>query len=181
MSSDQEVLEKKESSLEGITEGSWIKCKSALESLLADLVSPTSKSTLSYGIKGGEGPNADELRQLVTEAVSAVLLESDLLNKIVTRILRGLLKSDESLREELVSADQVRHICVETLRSFSLQTFGPILKKEINNMMQKVLKDLGNTEEFKDLLDSRFRTMEQYLRSDVVPHALKKALKENSA
>ena len=119
-----------------------------------------------------DGAETGELRKMVTEAVSAVLLESDLLDKLVQRTLVTQLRAEGGLGEE------IRALCMETLREFSMQTFGPLMKSEIKDIVQTRLTEFSNTEEFKDLLDGRFRTMEQYIRSDVIPSVVKRSLKE---
>ena len=54
------------------------------------------------------------------------------------------------------------------------------LKKEIRDIVQAKLLEFGNTEELKDILDSRFRVMEQYLRTDVIPSTVKRTLAKDS-
>ncbi len=56
----------------------------------------------------------------------------------------------------------------------------PALQKQITERLNKQLVELGKTEEFKGLIDSRFRMMEQYLRSDVIPKVVKKTLSTQS-
>ena len=72
---------------------------------------------------------------------------------------------------------RVRKICLATLREFSMQTFGPVLKNQLQELIKTKLLEFGSTEEFKTILDSRFRVMEQYLRSDVIPQTVKRTLK----
>lgn len=170
MSTTKETTVRPSSPPTGVDDATWERYRSALEGLVSEMV------PAHPGEEGGvaSAPSSEEMRKLVTEAVSAVLLESDLLEKLVGRILRNLLRSgDGGVASEFLPKDSIRELCLEALRSFSFQTFGPMLKKEIKETVQRKLTEFGNTEEFKQILDSRFRVMEKYLRSDVIPSVVK--------
>ncbi len=147
-----------------VSDASWTKLRSAMEDVVREMA--------PAGQTSGAGADPDGLRRMVTEAVSAVLLQGDLLNKLVTRIFHTAAKADDDPLGEAV-----RKICLATLREFSMQTFGPVLKNQLQELIKTKLLEFGSTEEFKTILDSRFRVMEQYLRSDVIPQTVKRTLK----
>ncbi len=146
-----------------VSDASWTKLRSAMEDVVREMA--------PAGQTSGAGADPEALRRMVTEAVSAVLLQGDLLNKLVTRIFHTAAKADDDPLGEAV-----RKICLATLREFSMQTFGPVLKNQLQELIKTKLLEFGSTEEFKTILDSRFRVMEQYLRSDVIPQTVKRTL-----
>lgn len=150
----------------GVQAETWDRFKDALEDLLRQ-AAPASSS-------GSGGAQPDDLRKMVTEAVSAVLLESELLEKLVQRTLIQQLKAEGGVSED------IRQLCLETLRTFSMQTFGPLMKSEIKEIVQNRLTEFSNTEEFKAALDARFRVLEKYLRSDVIPSEVNRHLEATS-
>ncbi len=155
----------------GVQEKTWDKFKGAFQELLLE-VAPSSSNTAN---SSGPATQPDDLRKMVTEAVSAVLLESDLLEKLVQRILQNQMKAEGGIGED------IKALCLDTLRSFSMQTFGPLMKTEIKDIVHSKLTEFANTEEFKSALDGRFRALETYLKSDVLPREVAKILEAETA
>lgn len=150
----------------GVSEQTWADYKSALGKVLSEMTPPS-----SGGDGEGGGPSGDEVRSMVNDAVSAVLIESNFLDKFLSKKIKSFLDGE--------GQEPVKEICKEAMRTFSFQQVGSVLRQEIKQIVQSKLLEFGNSEEFKDILDSRFRTMEQYMRSDVIPRCLKQL--ENQA
>ena len=152
-----------------VTEKTWQTFKSALEGLLSEVVPAGA----------GGGTSDEDLKRVVTEAVGAVLLESNVFEKVLARSFQKL--SDETrkrLTDVLVPRDAMRKICEEAFRSMTLHHLVPALQKQVTEKINSQLLDIGKSEEFKSLIDSRFRMMEQYLRTDVIPKVVEKSLTE---
>jgi hypothetical protein len=146
-------------STSSVSEQTWSDYKDALGKVMSEMAPP--------GGGGGavDAPSTESLRQMVNDAVSAVLIESNFLEKFVSKKVKSFLEGE--------GKEPVREICKEAMRTFSFQKVGSVLRQEIKQIVQSRLLEFGNSEEFKDILDSRFRTMEQYMRSDVIPRVLK--------
>ena len=108
-------------------------------------------------------------------AVSAALVEGTVLEKCLIRSLKNLEAADrDALGETLCSNDRIRQICENAFKNLTVKHLVPMFQKEIRDVVAARIVEFGKSEEFKDMIDSRFRLMEQYLRSDVIPKCVEK-------
>ena len=154
----------------GVTEQAWLEYKTAFETVLSEM------ATAGESVAGVAG--TEELRQMISEAISAVLIESHFLEKFVSKQIKTHLSQAGNDLSTLLPTDTIKEACKEVMREYSLQQVGSVLRQEIKQIVQSKLLEFGNSEEFKDILDSRFRTMEQYMRSEVIPRTMKKIAEE---
>ncbi len=153
-----------------IKDETWKSFRSALEKILAEAAPEQSAAE--------SGP---DVKRMVSEALGALLLEGNVLEKMLLRSIQKLPEDEKkALGDAVFPADALKRICEESFRSMTLQHLVPALQKQITERLNKQLVELGKTEEFKGLIDSRFRMMEQYLRSDVIPKVVKKTLSTQS-
>ena len=151
-----------------VKEETWHSFRDALEKLLAEATPPPAADA---------GLQDSDIKRIVTEAVSAILLESNMLEKVLLRTIQKIPAAErEKLGEALRPTEAILKTCEEAFRSMTLHTLVPALQKQIKEKLSQQLVDMGKSEEFKDLIDSRFRMMEQYLRSDVIPKVVEKTI-----
>ena len=150
----------------------WNFFKAALEKLVAEMIPPPAPSA-------GGGIDKEEMKRMVMEAVSGVLVEGNLVEKLVVRSLKSLFKSEGGeVNEEIFPTEAIYKICEKAFRSLSSRHLAPILSKEIQQVVQQKLVEFGNTEEFKSIMDARFRMMENYLRQEVIPKVIRNTLSD---
>ena len=154
-------------------EETWASFKTSFESLLREIISTANLATLETV------DQSDQMKSAVTEAVGAVLLESNLIDKFLIRSLQNLpAENKKALANEICSEESLKQICEKSMRSLTMSTLVPTIRKEIKEVVTSYIKEFGKTEEFKAIIDSRFRMIEQYLRSDVIPKVVEKILKD---
>jgi hypothetical protein len=56
----------------------------------------------------------------------------------------------------------------------------PAFQNEIKSVVASQIAEFGKTEEFKSLIDSRFRMMDTYMRTEVIPKAVERCLQKSS-
>ncbi len=95
-------------------------------------------------------------RDQLAEVVHAVVFESGLLTRQIQSQLETSLKSVVS---EYVKND---------------------LSKAMGDTVQKAVTDLLNSEEIKMLIDSKFRAINLYLKTDVIPKVVKQCLAQEA-
>ena len=101
---------------------------------------------------GSAAVNRDQL----AEVVHAVVFESGLLKKQIERELESSLKG------------AIKPVIGEYVKND--------LSKALGDMVQKAVTDLLNSEEIKVLIDSKFRAITLYLKTDVIPKVVKQCL-----
>lgn len=155
------------------TQETWNQYKDVFEKLVAEMA-PSGSSSL----EGSETAPVygDDLRKIVTEVVGSALLESDILEKMIVRSLEKLSEEDAAKIYESLFQEKIKQLCQETFRSITEQHLVPTLQKELSAKLAEQINDLGKSEAFKSLMDSRFRMIEQYLRSDVIPKVVHETL-----
>lgn len=157
----------------GIKKETWDAFRSALEDLLSEAAPGGGASSAAGELEDGD------LKRLVTDAVGAVLLESSFLEKFLLRAFSKLSGEDRAkLAEQIYPEESVLQVCENAFRSLSVNHLAPMIEGQIKKSIAKSIAEFGKTEAFKSLIDSRFRVMEQYIRSDVVPKTLRSLLEK---
>ena len=103
------------------------------------------------------GVSAEDLRQTVAEVVGAALIETDLIDKLVERHLKN---RPQAAGPGGVSTEEVMRL----------------VQTEFRGLLAKELKAFLVSNEFKEILDDKFRAITLYLKSDLLPKAIKEQL-----
>jgi len=101
----------------------------------------------------GSGSGNQDLAGTIKKIVSSVLLESGFLEKLI----------DRRLAERLGGADAATG-----------------LAKEIRGAVQKEIEGYLASDSIKELLDEKFRAVTLYLKTDVIPQAVRQALRDRT-
>jgi hypothetical protein len=154
-----------------VKDETWQAYRAALTRLLVEMAPPAATGDGARNVQEGD------VKRMVTEAVGAVLLGGNVIEKVLVHSLQKLSEEDrKKVGDALVPQDSLRKLCEEAFRSMTLHHLLPALQKQLKEKLNQQLVEIGKTEEFKSLIDSRFRMMEQYLRSDVIPKVVEKCV-----
>ena len=155
-----------------IAQETWQQYKDVFEKLVSEMAPPGMSESGASVAPVGEA----ELREIVSEVVGAVFLEGNVLEKMIVRSLQNVSEEGAAKISQGLFQEKIKQLCQETFRSMTAQHLLPTLQKQIAVMLAEQINDLGKSAAFKSLIDARFRMMEQYLRSDVIPKVIQKTL-----
>jgi hypothetical protein len=126
-----------------------------------------------------EAGNLDprEIRKQVKEVLNSVLIESGLLKQVVETVVERQLEArggggggGERLRQEAAAV----------AKDFLSKNLGTVFKDEIQGAVTAATKELLSSEQVKILIDDKFRAVTLYLKTEVIPKAVRQAAKEVS-
>jgi hypothetical protein len=137
----------------------------ALRRLVADAVRAEMAERSDGGIPSSD-PTA--LRTMVTEAVGAVLFETKVLDRAIERRFQED-GASTALREETV----------KVVRDHLSRNLGILFQTEIRGVIQKEIRAFMASDELKEMIDEKFRTISSYLASDVIPRAVHQELERS--
>src|SRR2546422_7844271 len=144
---------------------SWVALQSAfckcVEEAVAKAAHGGSHAGGSHAARAPEGQA--EIKKVVTETVSSVLLETNLVERVVERHLKS--KSGAAAHAGAPGGKDVE----EAVRDYLEQNLAKLFQSEIPGAIQRELKPFINSDEIKELIDEKFRTITNYLKSEVIP------------
>lgn len=148
---------------------------SRLESSITDL-----GSRLADGAEGaaraGGGFTDDALGEKLKKLISSVLIESGFLEKFVKSTVEKRL-GDAGAPD----AQSIRQQAAQLAKEFLSENLGAIFQKEIQEIVRKEVSQFLAGDEMKMLLDDKFRAVTLFLKTDVIPNAVRHALKSGPA
>ena len=104
--------------------------------------------------------SSEEIKKTVTDAVTNLLLETDLMERLIDRHFK---KNPQPASD----------------RSGADTPAGE--GKDLQESIQEELKAFLTSNEFKELMDDKFRTITLYLKTEVIPRVVQKELSNSSA
>lgn len=151
--------------------------KNGLEERLARLESNLAElgAHLKAGGEGGRGGislSDDALGEKLKRLISSVLIESGFLEKFVKSTVESQLEGAGGSDPQ-----SVKRMAGQLAKEFLTENLGTIFQKEIAEIVRKEVSQFLAGEEMKLLLDEKFRTVTLYLKTDVIPNAVRHALK----
>jgi hypothetical protein len=143
------------------------------EELVHSLVmSPELTERIRHVAAEGEGPDLAELRDQIDKQVKEVV--ADMVNSGELKEQIGGLVEKAAKKIQRVEMTQTRTLRLKDAEAAS----DPSQVQEAPQATpDEMLQHVVNSDDFKVALDDRFRTMLDYLKSDVIPRAIKKHLK----
>jgi hypothetical protein len=123
----------------------------AFQSALTRLVEDTVERVLAKG-HSAKPAESEDIKKTVTEAVGSVLLETNLVERILDRHLKA--RPAAAAAAGGASADFA----------------------DLRVTVQKEMRNFVTSQEFKELMEEKFRAITMYLRSDVVPKVVRETL-----
>jgi hypothetical protein len=147
----------------GVTMGSQMEAiiEAKVKSLLSSMPAPEHSS--------------EKTREVLTGVLASTLFESGLLEKTVERIVeqKGLGAAGGAPAD---LPRRVKEECTSLLKQLLAEGSGA-LRLEIQGMARKEITSALGSEEFKVLLDDKFRAISLYLKTELIPKTVAQALK----
>ncbi len=97
-------------------------------------------------------------QEKLAEVINAVVFESGILGRIVDQHLEAKLKA----------------AAVSAVQSYVSTELGKVVEAQVS----KVVSEQLNSNQVKELIDSKFRAITLYMKTDVIPKAVKQLLKQ---
>jgi phage tail tube protein FII len=119
--------------------------------------------------------SGEKTREVLTGVLASTLFESGLLEKTVTRIVeqKGLSAGGGAPAD---LSRVVREECTSLIKQLLAEGSGS-LRHEIQALARKEITAALGGEEFKVLLDDKFRAISLYLKTELIPKTVAQALK----
>jgi len=117
----------------------------------------------------------DHIAEKLKKLIGALFLESGFLEKFVTTVVDRKMEAlpagggGEALAEE----------SSKIAKQFLTENMSALFETEIKAVMEKELQAFLGSDNMKELLDDKFRAVTLYLRTDVIPTAVRQALKSS--
>ncbi len=149
----------------------------AFQTAFTRLVEETVRRS-GHASPGGSHAGASvDVRKMVTEAVGAVLLETPLLEKVIEKAL----KSNPAAAAAAAkgggdTSEAIRQEAGKVVREYLSRHLGVLFQTEIRGVIQKEMKSLLASDDVKEMIDDKFRMINQYLKTDVIPKVVHQEL-----
>ena len=155
-----------------------------IEELQAKLESLTQKLE-SPGASGGPAPGAGSfvisdkvLAEKFKKLLTSVLFESGVLEKLVGVTVENKLR--ELNLKPGGAGEALKTESARLVKEFLSQNLGTLFQSEIRGAIQKELQAFMASENMKMLIDDKFRTVQLYLTTEVIPNTVKQILRKLS-
>jgi len=128
----------------------------------------------------GQASSPDQLKSTMTQ----LLVDSGLLEALVVRIVRRELEEGAGASSGGVASSDnagVKEAAGEIVKEFLSENLGKIFKDQIEAVVQTAVAEFLAGEGVKELVDDKFRAVTMYMKSDVIPQAVKNTLKDLEA
>ncbi len=124
-------------------------------------LTPVIDERIKRALSGSFAALTNTTKEALTQVVQAILFDSGILERLVSRIIDEKLPTKPSGGSEAVSS--------EALSSEA--------RKETQDLIQKEITRALASEQMKMVIDDKFRAISLYLKSDVIPRAVQEALR----
>ena len=133
-------------------------------------------SKLDGVLDGKTSENSD-----VSVAIADGLIENGLLEEVVTRVVdrrigEGGGEGGSSIEQ---NADELKRLAGELLKDFLSENLSALFQKEIKAVVEKEVHTIMAGDDIKMLIDDKFRAVTLYLKTEVIPKAVRQALNED--
>ena len=133
------------------------------------------ESAEADGGLAGVGPDAASMGDLLKRTITSVLLESGFLEKFVTSIVT------KKIAESGGGGGDVTAQARELSKQFLTENLGTIFQSQIKPQLEAEIQQWMSSEAMKVLLDDKFRAVTLYLKTDVIPTAVRQAMNNTKA
>lgn len=165
----------------------WSTIQSALNRLVEEVVREEIVSMTPLPSRAG-GKDSADLKRTITEILGTILLETGLLERLVEKIVEKQLKSQGAAGTNSAasapgadSLDAIRQETGKVAREFLSRHLGGLFQTEIRGVIQKEMKTILASDEIKELIDEKFRTINVYLKTEVIPKVVQQELAKAEA
>jgi hypothetical protein len=127
--------------------------------------------------RAATGISEEFLGEKLKTLISSVLVESGFLEKFVKSTVERTLEQNGGA----VANEDVRKQAARLAKEFLSENLGAVFQQQIQDVVRTEVGSFLAGEDMKVLLDDKFRAVTLYLKTDVIPNAVRHALKSNAA
>ena len=153
------------------TSSAWLAYQVAFTKLLAELGEQDGAKA-----SPAAGSSQAEIKKTVTDAVSAVLLETKVLERIIDRQIKAHLAESPAPKGAEGGLEVFRQEVPKIVREYLQRHLGAVLESELRVVIHKEIMTFMASDELKELMDDKFRLMNTYLKTDVIPKVVQQEL-----
>jgi hypothetical protein len=162
--------------------GTWLAFQASLTRLVEETVrkelaaKPVSNRNL--------GGVSAELKKTITEAVTGVLIETNFLERLVERQVKACVGASPPANGGAVATggenpEALRQETEKVVREYLSRHLGVLFQTEIRGVIQKEMKTFLSSDELKELIDEKFRMINHYLKTEVIPKVVHQELSKS--
>ncbi|MBN1443180.1 MAG: hypothetical protein JXA90_10750 [Planctomycetes bacterium] len=142
----------------------------------------TAPASLREGSSGGPSAAISEelIGQKLKKLLTGILFESGILERIVSAAVEKQLKGLDLSGGAGGGADALKKESVRLVKEFLSQNLAGLFQKEIRAAVASEMQSFMAGEEMKVLIDDKFRAIQLYLTTEVVPNNVKQILRNLS-
>ncbi len=155
--------------------GAWMAYQVAFTKLVGEISEEQGASSGSKSGPAGAVSSAD-LRKTVAEAVSAVLLETKVLERIIDRQIKAHLGAVPKTALAEGTAEAARQEVPKIVRDYLGKHLAALFETEVKGVIHKEIMTFMASDEMKELMDDKFRLINTYLKTEVIPKVVQKEL-----
>jgi hypothetical protein len=149
----------------------WMAYQVAFTKLLAELGGEESAKA------GAQAASSQaDIKKTVTEAVSAVLLETKVLERIIDRQIKAHLDGGSAPKGAEGGLEVFRQEVPKIVREYLQRHLAALFESEVRGVIHKEIMTFMASDELKELMDDKFRLMNTYLKTDVIPKVVQQEL-----
>lgn len=166
-----------QAALSGKPTGAWMAYQAAFLKLVEETVQTAlEKTSPKEGREAVGAPQAPEIKKTVADTVSAVLLETNILEKLVERQVKAQIASGAGGIAGREGLDSIRQDAIKGVRDFLSRNIETLFQNEIRSIIQKEVMNFLASDQLKELMDEKFRMINTYLKTDVIPKIVQQEL-----
>ena len=121
---------------------------------------------------------SSKTKEALLKVIQAALFESGLLERTVGRAVDQKLKSVGDAKGGAPTGGAGREEVIAAIKDYLSQNFAELCGREIHTVIQKDVQAILGGEQFKEILEEKFRAISIYLKTDVIPKAVAQQLKQ---
>jgi hypothetical protein len=142
---------------------------SGFQAALTRLIDESVRQSLAKAPASPKAADPADLKKTVADTVSAVLLESNLLDRLIERHLKSRPQPAEP-------AGGARPDIQKAVQEHLAKHLGSVFQGELRSLVQKEVKAFTGSDGLKEVIDEKFRAITLYLKTDVIPKVVRDTL-----
>ncbi len=151
------------------TPDAWALLQGALQKAVEEAARQAVQHIASASRPTGGGQDAaTDIRKTVSEAVTSVLLETSLLDRLIERHL----KSSPAAKAVAAAGESAQANPKDPSKPGRDHVATPV-QGDLRALIQSEMRAFLTSQELKELLDEKFRSITLYLKNEVIPKAIR--------
>ena len=158
------------------TSGAWMAYQVAFTKLVSELGELESASAGGGKTGLAAAGSSAELKKTVTDAVTSILLETKVLEKIIDRQIKSHLSASPPAKGPEGGLEVFRQEVPKIVKDYLSRHLATLFETEVQKVIHQEIMNFMASDELKELMDDKFRLMNTYLKTDVIPKVVQQEL-----